>query len=178
MGFLSQEYWSGLPFPSPVDHILSELCTWSHKELDTAELLNWTQLKWMELSGLLVFSTFFNFSLNLAIRSSWSKPQSAPDLVFTDYLQLLHLWLQRIQSVWFDIDHLVMSVYRVISCAVEKGCFLWLVHSLSRIQLAFSLCPALFYTPRLNLPVTPGISWLPTCAFQSPMMKRTSSFWY
>ena len=26
-GFSKQEYWSGLPFPSPVDHILSELCT-------------------------------------------------------------------------------------------------------------------------------------------------------
>ena len=25
-----------------------------------------------------------------------------------------------------------------------------------------SLCPASFYTPRPNLPVTPGISWLPT----------------
>ena len=25
MGFSRQEYWSGLPFPSPVDHILSEL---------------------------------------------------------------------------------------------------------------------------------------------------------
>ena len=24
----------------------------------------------------------------------------------------------------------------------------------------------------LNLPVTPGISWLPTVVFQSPMMKR------
>ena len=27
MGFLRQEYWSGLPFPSLVDHVLSELCT-------------------------------------------------------------------------------------------------------------------------------------------------------
>ena len=25
MGFLRQEYWSGLPFPPPVDHVLSEL---------------------------------------------------------------------------------------------------------------------------------------------------------
>ena len=25
MGFSRQEYWSGLPFPSPVDHVLSEL---------------------------------------------------------------------------------------------------------------------------------------------------------
>ena len=27
MGLSRQEYWSGLPFPSPVDHILSELST-------------------------------------------------------------------------------------------------------------------------------------------------------
>ena len=27
MGFSRQEYWSGLPFPSPVDHILSDLFT-------------------------------------------------------------------------------------------------------------------------------------------------------
>ena len=27
MGFSRQEYWSGLPFPSPIDHILSELST-------------------------------------------------------------------------------------------------------------------------------------------------------
>ena len=25
MGFSRQEYWSGLPFPSPVDHVLSEV---------------------------------------------------------------------------------------------------------------------------------------------------------
>ena len=30
MGFSRQEYWSGLPFSSPVDHILSELSTMTH----------------------------------------------------------------------------------------------------------------------------------------------------
>ena len=33
----------------------------------------------------MVFHTFFNLSLNLAIRGSWSEPQSAPGLVFADY---------------------------------------------------------------------------------------------
>ena len=37
-----------------------------------------------------------------------------------------------------------------------------------------SLCPASFCTPRPNLPVVADISWLPTFAFQSPMMKKTS----
>ena len=48
------------------------------------------------LNGLVVFPTLFNFSLNLAIRSSWSEPQSSPGLVFADCIELLHLWLQRI----------------------------------------------------------------------------------
>ena len=34
------------------------------------------------MNGLVVFHTSFNLSLNLAIRSSWSEPQSAADLVF------------------------------------------------------------------------------------------------
>ena len=33
MGFSRQEYWSGLPFPSPVDHILSELSTMTRLSL-------------------------------------------------------------------------------------------------------------------------------------------------
>ena len=48
------------------------------------------------LNSLVVFFTFFNLSLNLTIRSSWSEPQSAPGLVFADCIELLHLWLQRI----------------------------------------------------------------------------------
>ena len=41
-------------------------------------------------------------------------------------------------------------------------------------QNSISLCPASFRTPRPNFPVAPGVSWLPTFAFQSPLMKRTS----
>ena len=39
MGFSRQEYWSGLPFPFPVDHIFSELSTMTH-------------LSWMALQGM------------------------------------------------------------------------------------------------------------------------------
>ena len=31
MGFSRQEYWIGLPLPSPVDHVLSELSTMTHQ---------------------------------------------------------------------------------------------------------------------------------------------------
>ena len=44
----------------------------------------------------------------------------------------------------------------------------------SAFSCSISLCPASFCTPRPNLPVTAGVSWLPTFAFQSPIMKRTS----
>ena len=44
------------------------------------------------------------------------------------------------------------------------------------LQNSISHCPALFCSPRTNLPVIPRVSWLPTFAFQSLIMKRTS-FW-
>ena len=46
----------------------------------------------------------------------------------------------------------------------------------SLVLLEQGVCygPASFCTPRPNLPVTPGVSWLPTFAFQSPIRKRTS----
>ena len=43
-------------------------------------------------------------------------------------------------------------------------------------KLAIPLCPASFHIPRPNLPITSGVSWLPTFAFQFPIIKRTS-FW-
>ena len=43
-------------------------------------------------------------------------------------------------------------------------------------QNSISLCPASFCTPRPNLPVTPGVSWLPTFAFQSLWNKRISFY--
>ena len=41
-------------------------------------------------------------------------------------------------------------------------------------QNSISHCPASLFTPRPNLPVTPGISRFLTFAFQCPIMKKTS----
>ena len=49
------------------------------------------------------------------------------------------------------------------------------VHSLSKTA---NFCPASFCIPKPNLPVTPGILWLPNFTFQSPMMKRTFFFFF
>ena len=72
----------------------------------------------------------------------------------------------------FYIDHLVTSICRTISCVAGRGCLLWSMHSLGKALLVFA--PTSFCTPRQNLPVIPDISWLPTFAFQSPIMKRRS----
>ena len=76
------------------------------------------------LSGLVIFPTFFNLSLNLAIRSSWSEPQSASGLIFADCIELLHLWLQRMNQSDFGVENLVMSMCRVFSCVGGRGCLL------------------------------------------------------
>ena len=39
------------------------------------------------MNDLMVVLTFFNLSVNLAIRSSGSEPQSAPSLVFADCIE-------------------------------------------------------------------------------------------
>ena len=80
-----------------------------------------------------------NLSLNLVIRSLWSEPQSVPTLVFPDSTEFLHLWLQRNNQTDFSIDHLVMSMCRVVSCVVRRGCLLWPVHSLGKTLLALAL---------------------------------------
>ena len=63
-----------------------------------------------------------------------------------------------------------MSMCRVFSCVVGRGCLLWPVRSLGKTLLAFALA----FIPRPNLLVTPGVFWLLTFAFQSPIMQRTS----
>ena len=87
----------------------------------------------------LVFPTFFNWSLNFAMRSSSSEPWSAASLVFADCIELLHLALQRYNQSDFGVDHLVLSMCRVISCVVGRRCLLWPVCSLGNTLLAFAL---------------------------------------
>ena len=68
---------------------------------------------------------------------------------------------------------IMMSMFRVLSCHWKR---VFAMTSVFSWQNSVSLCPTSFCTPRPNTPVTPGISWLPSFAFQSPMIKRTSFF--
>ena len=122
------------------------------------------------MNGLVVFPIFFNLNLNCATRSSWSELQSAPGLVFADYIDLLYLWLQK------SIVNLISVLTNWWCSCVELSLVLLEFAMISAFswQNSVSLCCASFCAPRPNLPVTPGISWLPTFAFQSSVMKRTS----
>ena len=120
----------------------------------------------------MAFSTFFSLSLNFAIRSSW-----AHDLRLSQ-LQVLFLLTVESFSIfsckeynqsYFNIDHLVMSVCRVISCVVGRGCLLWPAHS-GKTLLALS-CFILYCKTKLAC----HYRYLLTSysEFQSPMMKTT-----
>ena len=69
-------------------------------------------------------------------------------------------------SSWLNSFILFYFIFIVVVFAIYWHESAWLN--------SFSLCTASFCTPRPNLPATPGISWLPTFAFQSLMMKKTS----
>ena len=64
-----------------VPWIYLSLTLYNHKGFELGPYLN----------GLVFFLTFFNLSLNLAIRSSWSEPQSAPSLDFADCIYFGYL---------------------------------------------------------------------------------------
>ena len=82
----------------------------------------------------MVFPTFFNLSLNFARRMIWATVSS----------QSCFFWLY--SSIYPSSAAkniitliLVMSMCRVISCVVGRGCFLWPVCSLGKTLLAFAL---------------------------------------
>ena len=67
-----------------------------------------------------------------------------------------------------------MSMCRVFSCVVGRGCLLWPVCSLGKTLLVFALLHSVLQGQICLL--LQVFSWLPNFAFQSPIMKMTS-FW-
>ena len=68
----------------------------------------------------------------------------------------------------FGVDHLMIFMCGLLLCCWKR---VFAMNSAFSWQNSISLCPASFCTPRPNLPVTLGVSWLPTLAFQSLIMK-------
>ena len=71
------------------------------------------------------FPYFLLFKSEFGNEELMIRAMSAPGLVFADYIELLHVCLQRMYNQSdFGIDHLVMSMCRVFSCVVGRGCLL------------------------------------------------------
>ena len=98
------------------------------------------------LNGLVVFPTFFNLSLNLAIRCSWSEPVS---------FWSCFCWLYRVSSSLAAKNTInLISVLTIWWClclesshVVGRGCLLWPVRSL---QLSSSELLILRYLLKRN----------------------------
>ena len=101
-----------------------------------------------------------------AIVSSWScfcwLYRASPSLAAKNIINLI-----LVLTIWWCpcVESSLVCWKRVLAMT---SAFSW--------QSSISLFPASFCTPRPNLPVTPNVSLLPTFAFQSLIMKRTS-FW-
>jgi len=79
MGFSRQEYWSGLPFPSPVDHILSGLSTMIHPSW----VAPWAWLSFIELhkAVVLVWSDWLVFcDYGFSVSALWC-PLATPTIL-------------------------------------------------------------------------------------------------
>ena len=79
--------------------------------------------------------------------------------------------LERIQSIWFRcLPSGDVRVKRLLLCCWKR---VFAMTSAFSWQNSISFCPALFHTPRPNLPVTPRCFLTSYFAFKSPLMKRT-----
>ena len=120
----------------------------------------------------MIFPTFFNLSPNFATRSSWSEPQSTPVLVFANcYRSSPSLAAKNIINLILVLIVWLCPCVESSLVLLEEGVFF---DQCILLANPVSLCPISFCTLRSNLPVTPGVSWLPIFAFQYPMLKRAS----
>ena len=131
---------------------------------DWATELNWTE--WYS-----VFRYFLQLKSEFGSKEFmiWATVSSQP----------CFLWLYR-ASPFFAAKNIInlISILTIWWCPCIEPSLVLLEEGIAMTsafswQNSVSLCPASFCTPRPNLPVTPGISWLPTFAFQSPITKRT-----
>ena len=78
MAFSRQEVWSGLPFPSPVDHILSDLSTMTHPSW----VAPWAWLSFIELDKAVVqvITWLVLFDYGVSLSALWC-PLSAPTVL-------------------------------------------------------------------------------------------------
>ena len=87
MGFSRQEYWSGLPFPSPVNHILSYLSTMTCRSW----VAPWAWLSFIELDKAVVHVirlTIVFCGYGFSVSALWCLSQHLPSYLGFSYLGL------------------------------------------------------------------------------------------
>ena len=113
----------------------------------------------------------FNLILNLAMRSHDLSHSQLPVLFFLTLYCFSTFGCKEynqsdfVLTIWWCL-WVVFSLMLLEEVVFYDQLFSW--------QNSVSLCPDSFCTPRPNLTVTLGISWLPTFALESPVMKMTS----
>ena len=92
----------------------------------------------------------------------WGMDRASLSLAVNSIINLIF-----ILAIWWYpcAESCLVLLEEHVCCFAVTSAFSW--------QNSVSLCPASYHTARPILPVTPGISWLATSAFQSPIMKRT-----
>ena len=94
----------------------------------------------IHMAGLVFFPAFFSLSLNLLWEADGLSHSQLQVLCLLTVCSFSYIFVYKECSQFdFGIDHLVMSMRKVVSCVAEKVCLLWPVHSLMTIQLAFAL---------------------------------------
>ena len=105
------------------------------------------------------------------------SPTESKRLFYTSVSLLLsHIQGYRYHLSKFHIYVLVYCIGIFLSGLLHFVCFWKRVFAMTIVfswQNSISFCPASFCTLRPSLPVTPGVSQLPTFSFQPPIMKRT-----
>ena len=114
----------------------------------------------------MVFPTYFQFKHEFYNKESiiWATVRSVSCFCWL-YRASPFFACNRHNKFQFGIDHLVISIFGVVGKGYDQHVLL--INSVS-------FCPASICTPRPNLLLILDISWLPTFAFQSPVIQRIS----
>ena len=105
MGFPRQEYWSGLPFPSPLYHILSSTYKWYH-----IFVLSDSVIMFRSIHVATRESFFILFHTNLSLNSTLYHEELLCSLTIVVYTPGAHLSFKQVFS-----EHLLWATTNTLS---------------------------------------------------------------
>ena len=111
---------------------------------------------------LLIFIIFLIHALCIAQMFAKPKVNEMPNKLLNERIKFgMTKSVQKINT----IQHRIEYYYGYFSCVFGRECLLWSVSSLGK---TVNLCPASFYTPGTNLPVTPACHLLTSFRIPAP----------